>query len=625
MYPNPMTNDPNRVAPDHRIQLPGPTPVRPRRPIAAGVLSVLLGLSCFAASPAWAYKAGTGANDRPWNANIKVYRDVAAYIADAANRNKYKHVQIGSLVYLVTALNNHGTAEAPLTDSNLPPPVDTDRLFKTVAVGGGANAESAGATAIGSPSSAVGPYAVAIGSGSSTAGRGAVALGWNSRARWHAIAVGEYSRAQSLDSTAVGMYSTAHGAEATSLGSRTEALGQGATALGSGSRATSYASTAIGYFSWAHGLHGAPSGSTAVGVKSHATGEKSAALGGYATAAGDYSTAVGQASEAHGQDTVAVGRGAVAGADLPSDKHETYRYSNVAKYLADTRPAGVKTVQIREKVYQVAALNAVTSLTEDNLPGALTTTRGGVAVGFRAAAEGMNSIALGWKAKATGTKGIAIGSDVTAGANEVVVGASGHTYKLPGLKTTSGTRVVTVDSNGRLSTQTTTTGTASSRGAALRGAAGLSSEVTAVSRTEAADYEKAPAIGSGPTAPATAEQRRVVVQDTNRDGSVRLRTLDFGDLSGMEQRLAGVDRRVTSLSERLNKATAMSSALSALPNVVPGDNRFFLGVGAGHYSSEQALAIGMSARVQSRVFVNAGVALASGDEVSVRGGVGVVW
>ncbi len=202
------------------------------------------------------------------------------------------------------------------------------------------------------------------------------------------------------------------------------------------------------------------------------------------------------------------------------------------------------------------------------------------------------------------------------------------TYKLPGLgrDVTSGTtRVVTVDSNGRLSTQSTATGTASSRGAALRGAAVLSSDVTAVSRTEAADYEKAPAIGSGPTAPATAEQRRVVVQDTNRDGSVRIRTLDFGDLSGMEQRLAGVDRRVTSLSERLNKATAMSSALSALPNVVPGDNRFFLGVGAGHYSSEQALAIGMSARIQSRVFVNAGVALASGDEVSVRGGVGVVW
>ncbi len=654
MYPETMTNDSDRVAPDHRIHLPGPTPVRPRRRIAAGVLSVLLGLSCFAASPTWAYKAGSGANDRPWNANIKVYADVDAYVRDRANRNKYTRVQIGSLVYLVTALEARNTDENPLTSSNLPDPVDTDRLFKTVAVGGNARTETIGAIAIGAPSEALGAYAVAIGSGATTAGRGAVALGYASRARRHAIALGRSSHAQDDDSIALGRSSHAQdddsialgrsshaqgvasiavgkdskalATDATSLGSKAEALNQGATALGSGSRATSHASTALGYLSWAHGLHGAPSGSTAVGVKSHATGEKSAALGGYATAAGDYSTAVGQASEAHGHDTVAVGRGAVAGADLSSDKDETYRYSNVAKYLADnTRPSKVETVQIGKNVYQVAALNRITSLTKDNLPDALTTTRGGVAMGFRAAAEGMNSIALGWKAKATGTKGIAIGSDVTAGANEVVVGASGHTYKLPGLAPSSGTRVVTVDSNGRLSTQTTTTGTASSRGAALRGAAVLSSDVTAVSRTEAADYEEAPAIGSGPTAPATAEQRRVVVQDTNRDGSVRLRTLDFGDLSGMEQRLTGVDRRVTYLSERLNKATAMSSALSALPNVVPGDNRFFLGVGAGHYSSEQALAIGMSARVQSRVFVNAGVALASGDEVSVRGGVGVVW
>ena len=302
-----------------------------------------------------------------------------------------------------------------------------------------------------------------------------------------------------------------------------------ATALGSVSRATAAASTALGYSSWATGLHG----STAVGDTSRATGEQSTALGGEAKAGGSRSTAVGQASEAHGDDTVAVGRRAVAGG-LSSDK----TYSDVAAYLADTtRGTTIQIVQIGKKVYRVTALDAVTSLTKDNLPGALTATAGGVAVGMNAAAAGMNSIALGWGASAThtdsialgrgasatGTNGIAIGSGVTAGANEVVVGASGHTYKLPGLKTTSGTRVVTVDSNGRLSTQTTATGTASSRGAALRGAAVLSSDVTAVSRTEAADYEKAPAIGSGPTAPATAEQRRVVVQDTNRDGSVRLR------------------------------------------------------------------------------------------------------
>ena len=790
MYPNPMTNDPGRVAPDHPIQLPGRTPVRCHRRIAAGVLSVLLGLSGFVASPAWAYKAGTGADDRP--SGIPEYANAAAYLADA-NRNKHRHVKIGrytldrreveafhkantltdakliasfanvaayladsgranrlyadigSSVYRVTELEARNTA-GTLSDSSLPNPVDSlvtsiDDRFGTVAVGGSASATNYGATAIGSHAGATGGNATAIGDYARATYRraiainamatsvGAIAIGSGSRAfGWKDVALGTEAHTDSGTavgarakaygrSTSLGRNAKAYGPQATSLGSGAGALGVGATAVGHGavaanvepsqglslehwlwtcahghygiqdgffcgafltaaeranpnlradnaageafragvrrrlvgvlnshsvrhatalgsvSRATAAASTALGYSSWATGLHG----STAVGDTSRATGEQSTALGGEAKAGGSRSTALGQASEAHGDDTVAVGRRAVAGG-LSSDK----TYSDVAAYLADTtRGTTIQIVQIGKKVYRVTALDAVTSLTKDNLPGALTATAGGVAVGMNAAAAGMNSIALGWGAsathtdsialgrgaRATGTKGIAIGSGVTAGANEVVVGTPGHTtYKLPGLATTGATtRVVTVDSNGRLSTQSTATGTASSRGAALRGAAGLSSEVTAVSRTEAADYEKAPAIGSGPTAPATAEQRRVVVQDTNRDGSVRLRTLDFGDLSGMEQRLAGVDRRVTSLSERLNKATAMSSALSALPNVVPGDNRFFLGVGAGHYSSEQALAIGMSARVQSRVFVNAGVALASGDEVSVRGGVGVVW
>lgn len=407
-----------------------------------------------------------------------------------------------------------------------------------------------------------------------------------------------------------------------------------ATALGSSSRATADTSTALGYSSWATGSHG----STAVGGASRATGERSTALGATAKAGGLRSTAVGEASQAQGADTVAVGRSAVAGGLTVGET-----YSNVGQYLADTTRTSHTNVRIGSNVYQVNALEAVTSLTKDNLPVALTVTAGGVAVGVSARAAGVNSIALGQGASATGTdsialgrgaaangsKAIAIGPGVSAAQDEVVIGVKGrHSYKLPGLATTSGTRVVTVDSNGRLSTQAATS--SSSRGASLRGAAALSSEVTALNRdtgtpADAADYEEAPAIGSGPGAPATAEQRRVVVQDTNRDGSVRLRTLDFGDLSGVERRLTGVERRVTTLSERLNKATAMSAALSALPNVVPGDKRFFLGVGAGHYSSEQAVAIGMSARVGRHVFVNAGAAVASGDNASVRGGVGVVW
>ena len=561
-----MTNDPNRVAPDHRTHLPGPTTMRPRQPIAASVLSVLLGLSCFAASPAHAYRAG-GGGDKPYNLEeystfseyagdtnrnqyrhvkigqyilvrqevetfrqgktltnvnqlIKSYNDIAAYRADST-RNTRLYANIGSEVYRVTELEARNTA-GTLSNLNLPRPIQ----FQNVAVGHGARAGNYGSIAIGVDASA----------------------------------------GNSVGSTAIGRRSTAAGPRSTALGENARASDRNATAVGQSSQAQKMFSTALGYRSNAEGVS-----SIAIGHSSHALKMSSIALGHSSYAGLDNSIAIGQSVIARGMNSIAIGQGAIA---------------RSTDSIALGRGAGTH-------------------------------------------ATGTEGIAIGQGASATGTEGIAIGSRVQAGANEVVVGTPRHTtYKLPGLgkDVTSGTtKVVTVDSNGRLSTQSTATGTASSRGAALRGAAGLSSEVTAVSRTEAADYEKAPAIGSGPTAPATAEQRRVVVQDTNRDGSVRLRTLDFGDLSGMEQRLAGVDRRVTSLSERLNRATAMSSALSALPNVVPGDNRFFLGVGAGHYSSEQALAIGMSARVQSRVFVNAGVALASGDEVSVRGGVGVVW
>ena len=569
MNPKHMTNDSDRVAPGRRIHLPSPTSVRPRRRIAAGVLSLLLGLSCFAASPAWALKLGDRADDRP--SGIQKYDSVADYLGDR-ERNSYRHVQIGEyilprdqveafyrsllagetepslaerearliasydnvaayredsestnrlyadiekLVYRVTDLETLRRA-GTLSDSNLPDPVGS--LASNIGIFGN--------TAVGHRASATGYYSTAIG--------------------YRASATGDRA-------TAIGDRASATGDRATAIGDRASATGDRAIAIGNPATTTARSLGAI-----------------AIGMESQADGWKSIAIGAHARTREAAAVAVGRSSSAYAH-SVAVGVGAEAAAQ-----------SSIA-----------------------------------------------LGHGASASATGTEGIALGLRARATGTKGIAIGSHVSAGQNEVVVGTDEHTYKLPGLRSrTSGTRVVTVDSKGRLSTQAAAS--SSSRGASLRGASALSSEATALdrdmgTRTDAADYEEAPAIGSGPTAPETADQRRVVVQDTNRDGSVRLRTLDFSDLSGMDRRLDGVEQRVSSLSDRLNKATAMSAALSALPNVVPGDNRFFLGVGAGHYSSEQALAIGMSARVGRHVFVNAGAALASGDDASVRGGVGIVW
>jgi len=146
-------------------------------------------------------------------------------------------------------------------------------------------------------------------------------------------------------------------------------------------------------------------------------------------------------------------------------------------------------------------------------------------------------------------------------------------------------------------------------------------------RVTTAGYRDAPNIGSGGDAPATADDRRVVVQDVNQDGTVRLSTVSMnGGLIG------GRDPRVDALSTRVEQTAASSAALSALPNTVPGNRRFFLGLGMGNYRSESALAVGMSARMQLQsgkadFFANAGAAstFSKDSDTSSRIGIGWAW
>ena len=68
---------------------------------------------------------------------------------------------------------------------------------------------------------------------------------------------------------------------------------------------------------------------------------------------------------------------------------------------------------------------------------------------------------------------------------------------------------------------------------------------------------------------------------------------------------------------------AMASALTALPNVVRGGGRVYVGAGAGNYRGEQALALGLSARLdrESNIFVNVGAAIGADGEAVSR----IVW
>ena len=129
----------------------------------------------------------------------------------------------------------------------------------------------------------------------------------------------------------------------------------------------------------------------------------------------------------------------------------------------------------------------------------------------------------------------------------------------------------------------------------------------------------------------------VVVQELLPDGGGgRLRTLPMSRFDGAEAlsrvnaltgRVDGVRRDLNALSGRLDSSAAMTSALTALPNVVPGGGRVYVGAGAGAYRGEQALALGLSARLdrESNVFVNVGAAISTGGEVVSRIGAGIVW
>lgn len=629
----------------------------------------------------------------------------------------------------------------------------------------------------------------------------------------------------------------------------------GATAVGRSARATDEYATAIGTRSRATGNR-----STALGSVTHAAGDRSTAVGRAAYVTGEDSIGVGHIAQAHGDEAVALGKGAGAGAWVATRRYtnasaylaDPYRasfgrpyaviagsvysipeleaigssltdatlpealgdaskvifperfYSTVEAYLDDSNRTDYSQVFIGRNVYDVTELEAVSNLTEDSLPNPLQGAFGAVAVGVGAQAPARRAMALGHHARAVGPNAIAIGPGVTAGENQVVIGLTEHSYRLPGVAAsqTEDTEVLTVDDTGQLAADGgdlyrrvevlennhtalanlgTPEDTADEEGSAFAriasmkqnlgsvqdalgtaedepdqegsafariasvkedlGTSGdtadtgdsafshidsvrqdltntktaietafgtllellrdqtLSGEQTvgedgnpvgttmaefqgldaakgnAVSskerlaylfqalygkpyseegmadpatdsdtphensiagRLDSAErgelrnggYEEAPAVGSGGSAPANAGNRRVVVQDTNRDGSVKLRTMDLPGTAALERRMNVFDKRVTALDERLEGATAMSSALSALPNVVPNGGKLFLGAGLGHYGGKQALAVGLSARLGDRknIFVNAGVATTTGgDSVSARGGIGFVW
>lgn len=92
----------------------------------------------------------------------------------------------------------------------------------------------------------------------------------------------------------------------------------------------------------------------------------------------------------------------------------------------------------------------------------------------------------------------------------------------------------------------------------------------------------------------------------------------------LDQRINHLDRRIDDVAERAYGGIASVAALAAIPAPAAGKT-FSVGVGAGNYSSENALAIGFRAALTESMSVTAGVSRNTASKTVSNMGVGYSW
>ena len=348
------------------------------------------------------------------------------------------------------------------------------------------------------------------------------------------------------------------------------------------------------------------SGTIAIGVRAHATAENAVALGLDARAVGANAVAIGAGVTA-GADEVVIGLPTHA-YKLPgvaasqTDNPEVLTVDNTGRLASDGGALHQRVQKLETDVQELdQEVEAVaTSVGNTNGSSGSSGDTVGTLPGTRSNVEGGGLAPI-------------VNAKQDPGSTEAVVQQVESTLQRPA------TSVPTV--SGRAGTSPGPSDDEGSTSVAT---------VEALETSESGSDGKgdAPETRSGSNSPATGGNHHVVADDSDTGGSVSPRPADLPELSALSQRMNAYDERLNALDERLDGATAMSSALSALPNTVPDGGKLFLGLGVGHYGDQQAIALGLSARLgtQGNVFVNAGVATATGgNSVSARAGVGFVW
>ena len=173
-----------------------------------------------------------------------------------------------------------------------------------IAIGDTSKVEANHAVAIGKNSKASGESSVAIGDQSESIGINSLSLGKEAKANGESsVAIGTQSKSVGSNSLAFGKEAKANGESSVAIGLQSESIGTNSLAFGKEAKATGESTAAIGKESKATGAS-----TIAIGTQSESVGTNSLAIGKESKGTGESTVAIGLQSESIGTNSIAIGK-----------------------------------------------------------------------------------------------------------------------------------------------------------------------------------------------------------------------------------------------------------------------------------------------------------------------------
>ena len=115
-------------------------------------------------------------------------------------------------------------------------------------------------------------------------------------------------------------------------------------------------------------------------------------------------------------------------------------------------------------------------------------------------------------------------------------------------------------------------------------------------------------------------------------GGQRFVTTDsVGNISSSQYTVADYNKALKQVDEQVSQVGAIAAALSSIPNLTSGSNKYGCGMGTGVYGSSWAGAVGCVAKLANQIWVNGALSYAPsvstpfGNTPSVAGRLGVFF